>query len=56
MPMSKKALLKRDAKRDIGAELLAAVSEMKSGKVARVHHIVVPVASKVRAKSDLPKR
>ena len=32
MPLTEKQLIKRDAKRDIGAELLKAVREMKAGK------------------------
>ena len=32
--LSEKALRKRDAARDIGAELLASVREMKAGKAA----------------------
>jgi putative transcriptional regulator len=34
-----KALRKRDASRDIGAELLASVREMKAGKAGRVHRV-----------------
>ena len=39
MPMTEKQLAARDAKRDLGAELLKSVREMKAGKgrvVARV--------------------
>lgn len=32
MPMTEKQLLARDAKRDIGAELLLSVRQMKAGK------------------------
>ena len=32
MPLPEKQLIERDAKRDIGAELLKAVREMKAGK------------------------
>lgn len=35
MPMNEKALLERDAKRDIGQELLGAVRDLKSGRWAR---------------------
>ena len=31
MPLTEKQLVKRDAKRDIGTELLKAVREMKAG-------------------------
>lgn len=32
MPMTEKELKKRDAKRDLGAELLESVRQMKAGK------------------------
>lgn len=41
MPMTEKQLLARDAKRDISAELLLSVRQMKAGKdkvVASVRH------------------
>jgi len=53
MPMSEKQLLARDAKRDIGAELLASVLEMKAGKVGRTHKITLSEVAEVRAKSGL---
>jgi putative transcriptional regulator len=51
--MSVKALLARDAKRNIGEELLRAVQQMKAGKAARVHHIKVPEALEARMRSGL---
>jgi putative transcriptional regulator len=51
--MSEKQLLARDAKRDIGAELLASVLEMKAGKVGRTHKITLSEVAEVRAKSGL---
>lgn len=36
MPLSEKALRKRDAKRDIGAELLKSVRDVKAGRVGAV--------------------
>ena len=39
MPLEIEKLLTRDAKRDLGAELLASVLEMKAGKTGRVHRI-----------------
>ena len=42
MPMIEKELLTRDAQRDIGAELLASVLEMKAGKVGHAHKIAPP--------------
>lgn len=53
MPMTEKKLLARDAKRDIGAELLASVLEMKAGKTGRVHRISLSQVTQARAKSGL---
>ena len=53
MPMTEKKLLARDAKRDIGAELLASVLEMKAGKAGRVHRIPLSEITQARAKSGL---
>ena len=50
MPMTEKKLLARDAKRDIGAELLASVLEMKAGKTGR---IPLSEVTQARAKSGL---
>jgi putative transcriptional regulator len=36
MPMTEKALRARDAKRDIGAELLQSIREVKAGRIGRV--------------------
>lgn len=36
MRMSEKALRARDAKRDIGAEMLAAIRDVKAGRIGRV--------------------
>lgn len=46
MPMTEKQLLARDAKRDIGAELLLSVRQMKAGKgkvLARVDGTIVEI-------------
>jgi RNA-binding protein YhbY len=40
--MSEKQLRKRDAKRNLGEELLQAARQMKAGRAARVHQIEVP--------------
>jgi len=53
MPMTEKQLLARDAKRDIGAELLASVLEMKAGKTGRIHRIPLSEVTQARAKSGL---
>jgi len=51
--MTEKKLLDRDAKRDIGAELLASVLEMKAGKAGRIHRIPLSEVTQARAKSGL---
>ena len=53
MPMTEKKLLARDAKRDIGAELLASVLEMRAGKTGRIHRIPLSEVTQARAKSGL---
>lgn len=53
MPMTEKQLKARDAKRDIGAELLASVLEMKAGKAERIHKVSVSEVTEARAKSGL---
>ncbi len=45
MPMTEKELLKRDAKRNIGKELLQAVRDIKAGKGRRLKLQVSPVAA-----------
>ena len=46
MPLDDKELLKRDAKRNIGEELLQSVRDLKSGRVGRVTNIEVsPLAA-----------
>ena len=53
MPKSKKELLMRDAKRDIGAELLRSVREMKARKKGRVMKVTVTWVVEVRTKTGL---
>ena len=53
MPKSKKELLMRDAKRDIGAELLRSVREMKARKKGRVLKVTVTWVVEVRTKTGL---
>lgn len=46
MPKSEKELRARDAKRDLGKELLQSVREMKAGRRGRVHKVKVsPIAA-----------
>ncbi len=53
MPMTDKQLLARDAKRDIGAELLLAVQQIKAGQGKVASRIEVPAATAARMKSGL---
>lgn len=51
--MSERALRARDAKRNLGAELLESVREMKAGKAGHVHHVSVSAITEARARSGL---
>jgi putative transcriptional regulator len=51
--MTERDLRRRDAKRNIGEELLRAVQEMKTGKAARVRHIPVSAITEARTRSGL---
>jgi putative transcriptional regulator len=51
--MSERALRARDAKRDIGAELLASVREMKAGKTGHVHRVAVSDVTEARTRTGL---
>jgi putative transcriptional regulator len=53
MPLTDKQLKERDAKRDIGAELLQAVRDLKAGKGKVVANIDVPPVVAARMKSGL---
>ena len=53
MPMTEKQLLARDAKRDIGAELLLSVRQMRAGKGKVVAQVEVPAVTLARMKSGL---
>lgn len=54
MTMTTKELQKRDAKRDLGAELLESVRQMKAGRTEKVHKIAIPPVVSARMKSGLP--
>jgi putative transcriptional regulator len=47
------ALAARDRRRDLGAELLQAVRDIKSGKTGRVMHVEVTQATQARLKLGL---
>ncbi|MCO6439570.1 MAG: helix-turn-helix domain-containing protein [Nitrococcus mobilis] len=53
MGKPEKALLERDAKRDLGAELLQSVREMKARKAGRVHRIAAPEIAAIRVNVGL---
>lgn len=54
--MTERALRVRDAKRNLGAELLASVREMKKGKVGHVHRVPVSAIAEARARSGLSRQ
>jgi putative transcriptional regulator len=51
--LSEKALLKRDAERNIGEELLQAVEEMKAGKAARIHRVKMSDVTAARSRAGI---
>lgn len=53
MPLDEKELLKRDAQRNIGEELLKAVRDIKAGKVGCVYTVEVSPIAEARHKIGL---
>ena len=53
MPIDEQELLKRDAERNIGDELLQAIRDIKSGKVGRVSTVAVSPVAEARHKVGL---
>lgn len=53
MPLTEKQLQARDAKRNIGAELLLSVRQLKAGKGKVVARVEVPAVTLARMKSGL---
>ena len=53
MPMTDQQLNIRDAKRNLGAELLQSAREMKAGKGKVVAQVEVPAVTQARMKSGL---
>jgi putative transcriptional regulator len=51
--LSPKALARWEASRDIGAEILRGLKQMRTGKATRVHHIKVPEALEARLRTGL---
>jgi putative transcriptional regulator len=54
--LTERALRARDTKRNLGAELLASVRQMKAGKVGRIHRITVSGIAEARARSGLSRQ
>ena len=53
MPKTERELRARDAKRDLGKELLQSVREMKTGHRGRVHKVKISPIAEARLKSKL---
>ncbi|HEU0187339.1 MAG TPA: helix-turn-helix domain-containing protein [Gallionellaceae bacterium] len=51
--MTSKELQKRNAKRDLGAELLESVRQMKAGRAGKTHQVSVSPVVSARMKSGL---
>jgi putative transcriptional regulator len=48
MPKTEKELMGRDAKRDIGAELLQSIRDVKAGNVGQVNVVKITAAAGAR--------
>lgn len=53
MPLTEKELMERDAKRDIGEELLESIRDVKAGQQGAVHTVVLTEAAEARSKTGL---
>ncbi len=53
MALTEKELFERDAKRDIGEELLASIREVKAGRYGSVHKVQLTEAAEARDKTGL---
>ena len=53
MPLTEKQLKERDAKRNIGEELLAAIVDVKAGRHGQVHQVEVTQAAEARSRTGL---
>jgi putative transcriptional regulator len=54
--ISDRSLRTRDAKRNLGAELLASVRQMKAGKIGKSHRVTVSAIAESRARSGLSRQ
>lgn len=53
MVLTEKELLERDAKRNIGEELLSAILDVKAGRHGDVHQVELTEAAEARGKTGL---
>ncbi|KTC49567.1 transcriptional regulator [Pseudomonas fluorescens ABAC62] len=53
MPLTEKQLKERDAKRNIGEELLAAIEDINAGRYGDVHQVETTQAAEARSKTGL---
>lgn len=53
MPLTEQQLKKRDAQRNIGEELLAAIVDVKAGRHGQVHQVEVTQAAEARSRTGL---
>ncbi|MGZ8246193.1 helix-turn-helix domain-containing protein [Methylomagnum sp.] len=53
MPLTEQELLERDAKRDIGEELLQAIRDVKAGRYGAVYEVGLNEAAQVRRGTGL---
>ena len=53
MPLTEKELMERDAKRDIGEELLQSILDVKAGQHGAVHEVMVTETAEARSKTGL---
>ena len=53
MPLTDKELKKRDAQRNIGEELLAAIVDVKAGRHGQVHQVELTQAAEARSRTGL---
>lgn len=53
MPLTEQQLKKRDAQRNIGEELLAAIVDVKAGRHGQVHQVDLTQAAEARSRTGL---
>ncbi|MGY2293355.1 helix-turn-helix domain-containing protein [Pseudomonas sp. SDO528_S397] len=53
MPLTEQQLKERDAKRNIGEELLAAIVDIKAGRQGQTHQVATTQAAQARSKTGL---